>query len=80
MIQKVCQKKRIALGRFKHENCEIVVDKFHNVVAYSGDDENNEFVYKFVAKNKFNRTNLKANLDILEFGTLYIAKFEGEFG
>ncbi|RAZ56508.1 PhoX family protein [Campylobacter hyointestinalis] len=73
-------KKRTSLGRFKHENCEVVVDKFDNVVAYSGDDENNEFVYKFVAKNKFDRTNLKANLDILEFGTLYVAKFEGEFG
>ncbi len=56
------------------------MDKFDNVVAYSGDDENNEFVYKFVAKNKFDRTNPKANADILEYGTLYVAKFNGEFG
>ncbi|EKR8081107.1 PhoX family phosphatase [Campylobacter fetus] len=73
-------KKRTALGRFKHENCEIVVDKTGNVVAYSGDDENNEFVYKFIARDKFNYQNMKANRDILEFGTLYVAKFEEEFG
>ncbi len=79
MIQTQCLK-RTALGRFKHENCEIVVDKTGNVVAYSGDDENNEFVYKFIARDKFNYQNMKANRDILEFGTLYVAKFEGEFG
>lgn len=73
-------KKRTSMGRFKHENCEIVVDKFGNVVAYSGDDENNEFVYKFVAKDKFKPNSPKSNVDILEFGTLYVAKFEGSFG
>lgn len=72
--------KRTALGRFKHENCELLVNTDGKVVAYSGDDENNEFVYKFVSDAKFDSTNLKNNKNILESGTLYVAKFDGEFG
>lgn len=48
------------------------------MVVYSGDDEVNEFVYKFVSKDKFNAKNLKANADILDNGTLFVAKFEGK--
>lgn len=73
-------KKRTALGRFKHENCEIVFAKDGRVVAYSGDDEVNEFVYKFVSKNVFNKNDMSKNRDILEEGTLYVAKFEGKHG
>lgn len=72
--------KRTALGRFKHENCEILVNTDGKVVAYSGDDEVNEFVYKFVSRDKFDSKNLKNNKDILDNGTLYVAKFDGEFG
>lgn len=70
-------KKRTALGRFKHENCEIVIAENGHVVAYSGDDEVNEFVYKFVSRDKFDKTDMSKNRDLLEFGTLYVAKFEG---
>lgn len=73
-------KKRTALGRFKHENIEITMANDGRVVAYSGDDEVNEFVYKFISNNKFNSKDLKANVDILENGTLYVAKFEGNDG
>lgn len=71
-------KKRTALGRFKHENAEVVIAKNGKVVVYSGDDEVNEFVYKFVSKNKFNAQDKTKNTDILDEGTLYVARFDGE--
>lgn len=67
--------KRTSLGRFKHENVEIVINNDDYVVAYMGDDEANEFLYKFVSKNKYNKNNQKANKDILDEGVLYVAKF-----
>lgn len=73
-------RKRTALGRFKHENCETVIANDGRVVVYSGDDEVNEFVYKFVSQNKFDKDNLKNNADILENGILYVGVFKGEIG
>lgn len=70
--------KRTALGRFKHENAEILISKDGRVVVYMGDDEANEFLYKFVSKNKFNKTNKAANKDILDSGTLYVARLSGD--
>lgn len=70
--------KRTALGRFKHENVEIVISKEGNVVAYMGDDEADEFLYKFVSKGKFDKNNPKKNKNLLEEGTLYVAKLQGE--
>ncbi len=70
--------KRTALGRFKHENVEIVVAANGKVIAYSGDDERNEYVYKFVSSGTFDRANPTAagNRNLLDSGTLYVAKFE----
>ncbi|WP_086270317.1 PhoX family protein [Campylobacter devanensis] len=71
--------KRTALGRFKHENAEVVIAKNGEVVVYMGDDEVNEFIYKFVSKAKYNPN--KPNKDILNEGTLYVAKLKdiGDF-
>ncbi|MBL8328772.1 MAG: PhoX family phosphatase [Rubrivivax sp.] len=70
--------KRTALGRIKHENAELVVAANGKVVVYMGDDERNEYIYKFVSTGNFDRTNptSAANRRLLEDGTLYVAKFE----
>jgi secreted PhoX family phosphatase len=70
--------KRTALGRFKHENAEVVVAANGTVVVYMGDDERNEYIYKFVSTGTFDASNpySAANRKLLESGTLYVAKFE----
>ncbi len=68
-------KKRTALGRFKHEGCNIFINQDKHVIAYCGDDEKFEYLYKFVSKNKYQPYNRQENLDLLDEGTLYCARF-----
>jgi len=41
-------KKRSALGRFKHENAEVVVNKAGRIVGYMGDDERGDRLSEFL--------------------------------
>lgn len=68
-------KKRTALGRFKHENAALTISKEGYVVVYLGDDQANDYLYKFVSTNKYDPLNMAANRDLLDSGKLYVAKF-----
>ncbi|KUM23609.1 dTDP-glucose 4,6-dehydratase [Mesorhizobium loti] len=68
-------RKRTAMGRFKHEGAESIVSKDGRVVFYLGDDERFDYVYKFVTAGKFNPNDLAANMNLLDDGTLHVAKF-----
>ena len=66
--------KRTALGRFKHENAELVEGRGQRVVVYMGDDERFDYVYKFVSDGNWKSMRARG-LSPLDHGTLYVARF-----
>ncbi|WP_412540629.1 PhoX family phosphatase [Longispora sp. K20-0274] len=73
-------RKHTAMGRFKHEGANIILARDGRAVAYMGDDERFDYMYKFVSDKKFDAGKSararKNNLSLLESGTLYVAKFD----
>ncbi len=66
--------KRTALGRFKHENAAFALTKDGRPVVYMGDDQANDYIYKFVSKHKYVPGGKTSHL--LNEGDLYVARFD----
>jgi secreted PhoX family phosphatase len=70
--------KHTALGRFRHEGAEVIVNKDGRVVLYSGDDSPFEYIYRFVSRNIFRAGDKAHNMRLLSEGTLSVARFEAD--
>jgi hypothetical protein len=66
--------KRTALGRLKHEGATTHVTKGGRVVVYMGDDQVNEYLYKFVSAGNWKDLLREQGRSPLDEGTLYVAK------
>src|SRR5690554_4114701 len=69
--------KRTSLGRFGHEGVVFgPAVEGQPVVCYSGDDSTNEFIYKFVSEQPFQKGVTDGS--ILDTGTLYVGRFNDD--
>ncbi|MFC5835759.1 PhoX family protein [Nonomuraea insulae] len=70
--------KRTALGRLKHEAATTTLARDGRLVVYMGDDSRFEYIYKFVSKDRYIPGFDRHNRELLDEGTLYVAKFTGD--
>ncbi|WP_028661155.1 PhoX family protein [Nocardioides insulae] len=74
--------KHTMLGRFKHEGANVIVNDDRRVVAYMGDDERGDYLYKFVSQERYLPSDSpwarRHNKLLLTEGTLYVARLTGD--
>ncbi|HYH73665.1 MAG TPA: PhoX family phosphatase [Nocardioides sp.] len=74
--------KHTAMGRFKHEGANVIVNRDGHVVAYMGDDERFDYLYRFVSRDTMRPGSSAAarrhNLGLLSEGDLSVARLTGD--
>jgi secreted PhoX family phosphatase len=68
-------RKHTWLGRLRHENAAVTLSESGKVVVYTGHDQEDQRIYKFISSANFDPNNCEANFDLLTDGMLYVANF-----
>lgn len=71
-------RKLTSIGRKKGENASTALARDGRVVVYQGDDQLNEFTYKFISHGRFDPHNRRANMALLDRGVLHVARLESD--
>ncbi len=69
--------KRTALGRLKHEGAWVQEAKGGKFVVYMGDDERNEYIYRYVSNLPWRQAR-RQGIAPLDDGILYVARFNAD--
>ncbi len=69
--------KRTAMGRFKHEGAAFTTGRGGRVVAYMGDDQRFDYIYRYVSRRNW-RSMLARGESPLDDGSLYVARFDDD--
>lgn len=70
--------KRTGLGRIKHEGAT-VTERAGRIVVYTGDDQNGDYLYKFVGDAPWRSLRARRQSP-LDHGTLHVARFDEDGG
>lgn len=70
--------KRTAFGRYCRECSVLSLGENGRMAFYSGDDTKGEYVYKFVPSGRYVAGDDQANRQLLDDGTLYVARFNAD--
>ncbi|MGA6098823.1 PhoX family protein [Stutzerimonas marianensis] len=70
--------KRTAFGRYCRECSVLSLGDDGRMAFYSGDDTKGEYVYKFVPAGRYVPGADQANRQLLDSGTLYVARFDAD--
>lgn len=70
--------KRTAFGRYCRECSVLSLGDDGRMAFYSGDDTKGEYVYKFVPAGRYVPGADQANRQLLDSGTLYVARFNAD--
>jgi secreted PhoX family phosphatase len=68
-------RKHTWLGRLRHENAAVTLSESGRVVVYTGHDQEDQRIYKFVSTGDFDSGDRETNFDLLTDGMLYVANF-----
>ncbi|SHF18688.1 hypothetical protein SAMN04487965_1578 [Microbulbifer donghaiensis] len=71
-------RKLTSLGRFEHEGFTLVSKPNRPIVAYGGDDDEHQFVYRYVSTGSYQPNDFSHNRELLVDGTLYAGQFNDD--